>query len=369
VHFRSAQVATRCGPRLAVLAARGVLLGVMALLSWASATERVHALPTAYSVRGTLGAGLMVSDDQTGRMKYDRVGFVGAMYGAREVAPWLELRVGLHGGSFLATDKPSGGLLAGTGGLLLQRHRPSVRTGTLVRPYVAVDLGFGATGDLLRPYIMLTAGLDVRPRQYVELGPVFGYGRLIQWSGEEYSTDAGYWWLGLSVRYRQERDPPGKPIARIVRRPEPTPERAPAPEPVREPTIDVIELIERTLPGPSKQIELLAPVLFRFDSDELEPIGIAMLHEVATTLGVRADIKLLQIQGYTDDRGSAAYNQQLSQRRAERVRAWLVEHGVASERLTTDPHGAADFVERGVDESAHTQNRRVVFRVLETSAP
>jgi outer membrane protein OmpA-like peptidoglycan-associated protein len=317
-------------------------------------------------VRGTVGGGLMVSHDQMGRMAFDRLGLLGALHGAREFAPWLEVRVGLHGGSFWATQRQTGGLLAFTGGALLQRRRPHVRLGTLVRPYLALDLGFGATGTLVRPYLLFTAGLDVQPRKHFEVGPALGYGRLIQWSGDNYSTDAGYLWLGLTLRFRQEREPPPKPLARVAA-PEPVP--APEPEPPPAPSVDVIELIERTLPSPSKRIELLAPVLFRFDSDELEPIGVAMLHEVSATLGQRSDIKLLQIQGYTDDRGSPTYNQDLSQRRAERVRTWLVEHGVAAERLTTDPRGANDFVEHGAEEAAHTQNRRVIFRVLEASEP
>jgi outer membrane protein OmpA-like peptidoglycan-associated protein len=130
----------------------------------------------------------------------------------------------------------------------------------------------------------------------------------------------------------------------------------------------VIELIERTLPGPTR-VELLAPVLFAFDSDTLEPIGIAMLHEVANTLRDRTDIKLVQIQGYADERGDAEYNRALSQRRAERVQAWLVEHGVQAERLTVEPRGASSFVEAGQDEGSHTQNRRVIFRVLEATEP
>lgn len=366
MHFSSLHVAMAARRPRGSRGAQSLRVGAIALLIWASTLTQARALPTPYSVRGTVGGALMVSEDQLKRLAFNRLGLVGALHGAREFAPWLEVRVGLHGGAFWATDRPKGGLLAFTGGALLQRRRPQLRLGTLVRPYLALDLGFGATGTLVRPYVSFTAGLDIQRRRHIEVGPALGYGRLIQWSGESYSSDAGYLWLGVSMRFRQERDPPPKPVARVVR---PEPEPAPAPEPPREPSVDVIELIERTLPGTNKQIELLAPVLFRFDSDQLEPIGIAMLHEVAATLAQRSDIKLLQIQGYTDARGSAAYNEDLSQRRAERVRAWLVEHGVAPERLTTDPRGESDFVEHSGEETAHTQNRRVIFRVLEASEP
>jgi outer membrane protein OmpA-like peptidoglycan-associated protein len=115
--------------------------------------------------------------------------------------------------------------------------------------------------------------------------------------------------------------------------------------------------------------ELLAPVLFAFDSDELDANGIAMLHQVAALLlHERKDIARLAIAAYADARGSSEYNRNLSRRRAERVRAWLIEHGIAPERLEVDAEGASHFIEPGKNEAEHQQNRRVVFRVLATEA-
>jgi outer membrane protein OmpA-like peptidoglycan-associated protein len=116
-------------------------------------------------------------------------------------------------------------------------------------------------------------------------------------------------------------------------------------------------------------VELLAPVLFAFDSDRLEPIGVAMLHEVAHLLRRRTDIELLEIQGYSDSRGTAVYNKALSQRRAYKVHAWLVHHGIDSDRLRVAGEGETQFVETDQSEKAHQQNRRVVFRVIRLRAP
>jgi outer membrane protein OmpA-like peptidoglycan-associated protein len=124
---------------------------------------------------------------------------------------------------------------------------------------------------------------------------------------------------------------------------------------------DLDALLESAVP-PSR-VELLAPVLFKFDSDVLEPVGIAMLHEVARELASRKDIELLEIQGYADARGSTEYNEALSARRAERVRLWLVAHGVATERLSVAARGATQPVEPARSAAAYEQNRRVVFRV------
>jgi outer membrane protein OmpA-like peptidoglycan-associated protein len=152
-------------------------------------------------------------------------------------------------------------------------------------------------------------------------------------------------------------------VVRVTQRERPPPRELPP----SEPDADLLVLMEQALP--SSKVELLAPVLFRFDSDVLEPVGVAMLHEVARELAARPDLELIEIQGYADSRGSDAYNVALSARRAERVRDWLVEHGVAPERLQTAPEGATDFLERGGTEANHQQNRRVVFRVVRSREP
>jgi outer membrane protein OmpA-like peptidoglycan-associated protein len=333
-----------------------------------AAPTRVAA-PAQYNLRMGAGVGLMVSDYQIKKLSFDKPALLGSFHLARELAPWLEARAGLHGASFWrSSDRPGrGGLLALTAGSLLRVPRDGLS------PYVALDFGVGVTGVTVRPVLFLSAGVDVPVSSRIKLGPVMGFNRVVQWDDNRFSPDARYFWFGLSLRDRVGKDPPPPPPApaktRWVRLP-PEPVAAPEPEVrVETETVEVMKLIERALPTSTKRVELLAPVLFGFDSDVLEPIGIAMLHEVLETLHTRADIKLVQIQGYADGRGDTAYNQALSSRRAERVRAWLVEHGIAAERLTTDARGESSMVEGGSTEGAHEQNRRVIFRVLETEEP
>jgi outer membrane protein OmpA-like peptidoglycan-associated protein len=147
----------------------------------------------------------------------------------------------------------------------------------------------------------------------------------------------------------------------------PQPERSPEPPTQTAPSPELMVLIEEVVPD--KKLELLAPVLFKFDSDELEPVGVAMLHEVARELGKRTEIELLEIQGYADNRGSDPYNVELSVRRATRVREWLVEHGVDPARLQVAAKGEREPVQAGETEPDHEQNRRVVFRVLRLREP
>jgi peptidoglycan-associated lipoprotein len=311
------------------------------------------------SVRVTSSAALMLGADQVGRMEYDQAGVLANASLAYSWRPWFDTQAGVRGGGFIS-GAGTGGLFAPTAGI---RFSNGFRR---IAPYVCLDAGAAFTGNLVRPYLGISGGLDIAVGRLFAMGPVLGFDDVVQWNQPGHSTDAFFAWIGLSVRYRYaERPVPPKP------RPAPV---AVAPPPPAEPgqslpDPELIELIERSVGGPAARVELLAPVLFAFDSEQLEPIGVAMLHEVAHTLRERSDIRLLEIEGYTDRRGDPAHNRALSAARAERVRAWLVAHGIAPERLRVAAHGADGAVEVGSDESAYQQNRRVVFRVLEVASP
>lgn len=302
-----------------------------------------HAQPWRWGLRSTANLALMVSSDQVRRLKYERPGVIGALYGSYEAQRAVELRAGVLGGPFFAAQRlRAGGLLGGTlGGRL---HLPDRK----LRPYLALDVGAGFTGEYVRPLLVATAGVDIAVGKRAAIGPALSYLRVFQWNGPGYSSDATSLMVGASLA-----------IALDLR---PAP-HAPPPVTPAEPDHDVLVLIERALPTPTRT-ELLAPVLFAFDSDALEPIGIAMLHETAATLAARREIELLEIRGYADERGDPEYNAALSLRRAQRVHDWLIEHGVEPERLVVAGRGESEFVESGDDERRHLQNRRVVFRVL-----
>jgi OOP family OmpA-OmpF porin len=74
------------------------------------------------------------------------------------------------------------------------------------------------------------------------------------------------------------------------------------------------------------------------------------------------------VQGYTDSRGSDALNQDLSQRRAEAVRAYLVRRGVPSDRITAQGMGASNPIADNDTAEGRADNRRVEL-VVQPSAP
>ena len=81
------------------------------------------------------------------------------------------------------------------------------------------------------------------------------------------------------------------------------------------------------------KIDLSADVLFDFDKADLKPAAEAQLQNLLTVVNSRPNASV-GIEGHTDVRGDAPYNQALSQRRAESVRTWLTAHGVGAGRIT-----------------------------------
>jgi outer membrane protein OmpA-like peptidoglycan-associated protein len=110
------------------------------------------------------------------------------------------------------------------------------------------------------------------------------------------------------------------------------------------------------------KIDLSADVLFDFDKADLKPAAEEQLNHLLTVVNSRPNAAVA-IEGHTDVRGDAAYNQALSQRRAEAVLAWLTAHGAAGDRLTATGAGEARPVRTGDTESDHQGNRRVEIRI------
>ncbi len=88
------------------------------------------------------------------------------------------------------------------------------------------------------------------------------------------------------------------------------------------------------------RIELAADVLFDFDKDTLRPDARESLRKVATVIAGYPNAPV-RVEGHTDGKGGAAYNQALSERRAASVKGWLVKEGsIPAARITTQGFGA-----------------------------
>ncbi len=116
-------------------------------------------------------------------------------------------------------------------------------------------------------------------------------------------------------------------------------------------------------------VEITEKIPFDLDKATLKPSAKAVLDEVAGNLLANPGVTRVEVQGHTDTSGpTLAYNLSLSERRADAVVAALIERGVAPERLVARGYGATKPVASNGDEAGRSQNRRVQFEILETSA-
>lgn len=103
-------------------------------------------------------------------------------------------------------------------------------------------------------------------------------------------------------------------------------------------------------------------ITFELNSAKLTAEGKATLDGVAETLRSQENLKA-EIAGHTDSVGAEAFNTQLSQRRAEAVRSYLIEKGVAEGRLTAVGYGELEPVASNDTDEGRKANRRVEFRI------
>ncbi|MBS9524725.1 OmpA family protein [Litoribacter ruber] len=110
--------------------------------------------------------------------------------------------------------------------------------------------------------------------------------------------------------------------------------------------------------GEGIKVTFESGILFGFDSYSLTPAAQENVQELARILNEYPDT-YIQVEGHTDNRGSATYNQGLSERRASSVANYLKMQGVASDRITTTGHGFDKPVADNETDEGRAKNRRV----------
>lgn len=107
-------------------------------------------------------------------------------------------------------------------------------------------------------------------------------------------------------------------------------------------------------------------IRFKSSSWELDDAGRASLDELAAKIKELNRAVYVEIQGFTDNRGSDNSNDMLGQQRAESVRRYLnKQHGLPLGRMSTISYGEASPVADNKSRDGRAQNRRVVIVVLE----
>ncbi|OSZ65657.1 outer membrane protein OmpA [Hydrogenophaga sp. IBVHS2] len=140
------------------------------------------------------------------------------------------------------------------------------------------------------------------------------------------------------------------------------PAAAPAPAPAPAPAAAA----PAPAPAPAAtKVTYAADAFFDFDKAVLKPEGKAKLDDLASKVG-SINLEVVIAVGHTDSTGAAKYNQALSVRRAEAVKAYLVSKGIESNRIYTEGKGLTQPVADNATREGRAKNRRVEVEVVGT---
>jgi len=151
--------------------------------------------------------------------------------------------------------------------------------------------------------------------------------------------------------------------ALVVQAPAPAPMMAPAPAPA--------PMAKPPAPPPpppaATKVTYAADAFFDFDKAVLKPEGKAKLDDLVDKVkGINLEVIIAV--GHTDSVGTDAYNQRLSVRRAEAVKAYLVTKGIEKNRVYTEGKGEKQPVADNKTAEGRAKNRRVEIEVVGTRA-
>lgn len=183
--------------------------------------------------------------------------------------------------------------------------------------------------------VLILAGCKSKPQ--ISLAPMTSDS--IAWVDRQFKTCSG----------KDCPTPTRKTLAVVVL--PPAPKEAPPP----------IAEVPKIAPPVAPSDEMVtATVLFEFAKDAPSADGRLALDRL---VAIAAHAKHIELEGRTDDIGSKAYNDRLAQRRAEFVRAWFLNHGIAAE-MVVHADGLCCYLDTAPTETARRNNRRVEVRLV-----
>jgi len=140
---------------------------------------------------------------------------------------------------------------------------------------------------------------------------------------------------------------------------------APAPAPAPAPVAAAPAPKAAPAPVAASKVTYAADAFFDFDKAVLKPEGKAKLDDLASKVK-SINLEVIIAVGHTDSVGTDAYNQKLSVKRAEAVKAYLVSKGIEKNRVYTEGKGEKQPVADNKTAAGRAKNRRVEIEVVGT---
>lgn len=128
-------------------------------------------------------------------------------------------------------------------------------------------------------------------------------------------------------------------------------------------TLEGLATDSRGCASKKPQVVRLKGVHFELDSAQLKPGARSILRDVADSLKGEPNMRV-EIAGHTDSQGPAAYNLNLSQRRASAVKTFLINQGIDPARMDANGYGESRPIASNETAAGRQENRRVEFKVL-----
>lgn len=181
-------------------------------------------------------------------------------------------------------------------------------------------------------------GLTGHVTEHITLGTFARWNHLFQRA--HHVGEVRFISTGINIGYEFEAPAPPLPAPAVAQAPPPPP------------------------PPAMKKKIVLRGVNFDFDKANIRPDARPILDEAVRTLKDEGAIAVVA-EGHTDSKGTDAYNQQLSTRRAQSVKDYMVKGGVTSSRVDVEGFGESKPVANNDTDDGRAQNRRVELKVKE----
>jgi outer membrane protein OmpA-like peptidoglycan-associated protein len=342
---------------------RAIALVILGVAGTASADTWLSAeLPTAVAV----------SDMQEQTF---RAGAMPAVGGYLALGDHFALGMRVRAGVLRNGAAPGGNFMdPSTGGLATAGFAARAIAGGAFFEVVA---GGGVTGSDVVPAFEAGVGY-MFDFEHMAVGPSAHYVHLVAGSGATFGS-ADLVLIGVDVQLGHQHHRVVMPqISQVVAQPPPPPPAVVVPTVAddgdrivdSEPSCaDLLEFLdEGSGCGPGSDIDVQGDriilddrVLFDTDHAHVHSEGREVVRAIVKAAAHHPEWLTITIEGHTDVRGGDAYNQVLSEARAERTRDVMVKAGIAAERVKTVGYGRTHLRDAGTTPEAHHHNRRVEF--------